>query len=199
MLSTGLALLLGAGLAPGSFAIDRTASTVRYHVVHPLHLVDGEAFDLEGGAELGPDGVIHVVVRAPVAAFRSGHAERDDRARDALDAGRFPLVTFRALGRLEVGLEPPLQLPLDGEVELHGMRRPLRVPVSLAAQPNGDLVARASFDVSLEAFGIARPTLLLVKVDDVCRIDVYLRLRRDDDEAGPGDEARRRRRAEARL
>ncbi len=179
MLPSVLALVLGAGLSPGTFAVVPGASALRYHVVHRLHRVDAEARELEGRAALAPDGRLQVMVRAPVAAFRTGDANRDEHALEVLEAGRFPLVTFRGVARLAAGLEPPPELVLEGEVELHGVRRPVRVPVALARQADGALRARAAFDVSLDGFGIERPSLLFVKVDDACRIEVDLGVREE--------------------
>ncbi len=85
----------------------------------------------------------------------------------------------QARAAVAAGLEPPPELVLEGEVELHGVRRPVRVPVALARQPDGTLRARATFEVSLDAFGIERPSLLFVKIDDACRIDLDLLLRRE--------------------
>jgi polyisoprenoid-binding protein YceI len=172
-----LALLLAAGLSPGTLAVDPAASTLRYHVVHKLHRVDAETRSVEGRAALKPDGTVQAMVRAGVAGFRSGDANRDGHMQEVLEAGRFPLATFRGLARLGPDLQLPATLPMDGEVELHGVRRPVQVALAVERLADGSLRARTSFEVSLDAFGIERPSLLFVKVDDACRIDVELTLR----------------------
>jgi hypothetical protein len=37
---------------------------------------------------------------------------------------------------------------------------------------------KGAFDVSLDAHGVERPSLLLVPIEDACRVDVDLLLRR---------------------
>lgn len=180
MTASLLALLLASGLAPGMLAVDPPASALRYHVVHKLHRVDGETRSIEGRAAVKPDGTVQAMVRAAVASFRSGDSSRDAHMEETLEAGRFPYVTFRGVARLDAGLElPAAELAMDGEVELHGVRRPVHVALAIERRPDGALRARTSFEVSLDSFGIDRPSLLFVKIDDACRIDVDLVLREE--------------------
>lgn len=175
-----LALLLASGLSPGeTLAVDPAASALRYHVVHKLHRVDGETRSIEGRAAVKPDGTLQAMVRAAVASFRSGESNRDAHMEETLETGRFPFVTFRGVARLGPDLQVPLSLAMDGEVELHGARRPVRVTLAAERQPDGAFRVRTSFEVSLDAFGIDRPSLLFVKIEDACRIDVDLLLREE--------------------
>ena len=66
-------------------------------------------------------------------------------------------------------------MTLDGEVELHGIKTTAAIPLSLQQQPDGSVRARGSFEVSLDAHGVERPSLLFVKID--CHIDFDLVLR----------------------
>jgi polyisoprenoid-binding protein YceI len=177
MTSSLLALLLAAGLSPGTLAVDPGASALRFHLDHKLHHVEAETRSVEGRAAVKPDGTVQAMVRAGVAGFRSGDANRDSHMEEVLEAGRFPFVTFRGLSRLGSDLQLPASLPMDGEVELHGVRRPVHVDLGLERQADGGVRARARFQVSLDAFGIERPSLLFVKVGDACRIEVDLLLR----------------------
>jgi hypothetical protein len=54
------------------------------------------------------------------------------------------------------------------------------VPVTIDIEGEGAFRVHASFEVSLERHGIERPSLLFMKVEDTCRIDVDLRLAVDD-------------------
>jgi len=72
------------------------------------------------------------------------------------------------------GTLPPLTLPLagprdltlDARVELNGIQQKQAIPVHL--EPSGERAVRAkfSFPISLDAFQVERPELLLIKVDD---------------------------------
>jgi polyisoprenoid-binding protein YceI len=162
----------------GTFTADPAASTIRFTVVHKLHRVEGKASDLEGKAIVKEDGTVLAMVRVPIASFRSGDGNRDEHMFEALDAGKFPFVVFKGLAHLGPARElPAAPVTMDGEVDLHGVKTSTAVPVSLSLQPDGGVRARGSFDVSLDAHGVQRPSLLFVKIEDACHIDFDLVMR----------------------
>lgn len=172
-----LALLL-VGLAPGSLAADPAASALRYHVVHALHRVDAQSRAVEARAAVRADGLVQAMVRVPVTSFDSGNSNRDAHMAEVLEAGRLPHVVFRGVARLGPGLElPPAPWWMEGELELHGVRKPVRVPLAVERQPDGALRVTGSFEISLDAFGIERPSLLFVKVEDACKVELDLLMR----------------------
>jgi polyisoprenoid-binding protein YceI len=175
-----LALSLAAVPAGRAFVVDAAASTLRYHVTHKLHEVDGTSHTLEGKAIVEPDGRVLAMVRAPIASFDSGDSNRDAHMQEALEVSSHPYVVLKGIGRdpkVAAGAASGETLALEGELDLHGVKRPLSVPVQLEIRPDGAARAHATFDVSLDAYRIERPSLLFVKLDDACRIEVDLVLR----------------------
>jgi len=173
------ALVVAAVLpANGSYTVDRTASTIQFTIVHKLHQVEGKSSDIEGRAVVKEDGSVLTMVRVPVATFRSGVANRDEHMLEALEAGKFPYVVFKGVAKLGPDRSLPNgPLVLQGEVDLHGVTRPLTVPLSLSVQKDNSIRVQGTFGVSLDAHGVERPSLLFVKIEDNCRIDVDLLLR----------------------
>lgn len=167
-------ILASAAAAPGTWTVDSAQSALRYAVNHKLHKVDATSKEAEGKAVVRPDGTLMVEVRAPVASFKSGDGNRDEHMLEVMNVGAHPFVVFKGLGHLAHG---DAQLQLQGQIELHGVKAPAPVSLSLEAQPDGSLRVKGSFDVSLDAHGIERPSLLFAKVDDACRIEVDLLLR----------------------
>ncbi len=161
-----------------TLAVDPAASTIRFHIVHKLHGVDGTTNRIEGKAVVKEDGSVLAMVRVPVATFQSGDANRDEHMLEALEVGRHPFVVFKGVAQLGADV-PPTGGPvtMQGEVDLHGVKREVAVPLSLEFGDDGTVRARGAFDTSLEAHAIKRPSLLFVKIDDNCRIDVDLVLR----------------------
>jgi polyisoprenoid-binding protein YceI len=98
-----------------------------------------------------------------------------------LDAGRFPTVSFRS-SRVAVrslsGTGADLQV--EGEVTLHGIARPLAVPVHVSWDGPGALIARGAFSLKQSAFGIQPVTAAggTVKVRDEVEIRFVLKARR---------------------
>jgi polyisoprenoid-binding protein YceI len=167
-----IALVLAAAVAQGSYAVDASASTLRYVVTHKLHEVDATSKEVEGRAVVKPDGNVITEVRAAVASFRSGDGNRDEHMLEVMNVGSFPYVVFKGLTRAETGT-----VQMQGQVELHGVKKPYAVTLAVESQPDGTLHVKGGFDVSLDAHGIDRPSLLFVKIDDSCHIDVDLVLR----------------------
>jgi len=167
-----LVLLLAADVAPGSYAVDPSSSTLRYVVTHKLHEVDATSKEVEGRAVVRPDGSAITEIRAQVASFRSGDGNRDEHMLETMNVGSYPYVIFKGLAHAGTGA-----VQMQGQVELHGVKKQYPVPVMVEAQPDGSLHVKGAFDVSLDAHGIERPSLLFVKIDDACHIEVDLVLR----------------------
>jgi polyisoprenoid-binding protein YceI len=176
-----LALLAAATLPTGArFTVDPAASAVHYRIVHKLHQVEGESKQLEAKVVVQDGGRVIAMVRIPATSFRSGDGNRDSHMLEVLDADRFPYVVFKGTAQVGAeGLPPGGKVSLAGELEFHGVKRPVTVPLVVEAASGGALHARGDFDVSLDAHQVERPSLLFVKVDDACRISFDLLLRRD--------------------
>jgi polyisoprenoid-binding protein YceI len=173
-----LALLVAATIPAGAFTVDPVASTIRYTIVHKLHRVEAVSREIEGKAVVNADGSALAMVRVPSSSFRSGDGNRDGHTLEAVEAGKYPFVVVK--GRASLGKDralPDGPLLLEGELDFHGVKSPLRVPLTLALMPDGGIRAHGSFDTSLESHKVERPSLLFVKVDDTCRVEVDLVLR----------------------
>ncbi|HZZ85492.1 MAG TPA: YceI family protein [Anaeromyxobacteraceae bacterium] len=173
--------LFAAALPPGStYSADPAASAIRFQVVHKLHRVHGRATSLEGRAVSRPDGTVAAMVRVPLATLQTGDANRDQHMVETLEVNKYPFVVFKGVARLGPGGElPPGPLTLEGQLDLHGVQRPVSLPLQVEPAAGGGLRARGGFEVSLDAYRIERPSLLFVKIEDACRIDFDLLLRED--------------------
>jgi polyisoprenoid-binding protein YceI len=166
--------------SPGvrTLAVDAGTSTIRFHVVHKFHDIAGTSTRVEGKAVMSEDGTVLAMVRVPVATFDSGEANRDANMREVLEASKYPFVVFKGRAQLGRGAQPTTgPATMNGEVELHGVKQPVVVPLSVDPSGDGAVRVRGTFDVSLQAHHVERPSLLFVKIDDRCRIDVDLVLR----------------------
>ncbi|MFO0583959.1 MAG: YceI family protein [Anaeromyxobacter sp.] len=182
MISLAAALLLAtAPAAAHTLSVQPAASSLTYRIVHKLHEVEARSTKLEGKAIVQPDGKVLAMVRVPVASFDSGDANRDAHMQEATEAGRFPFAVVKGVASLPAGAldgarPAALQATLAGELELHGVKRPISVPLAIALEPGGAVKVKGELTVSLDGHGIERPSLLFVKVDDACRIGIDLTL-----------------------
>jgi polyisoprenoid-binding protein YceI len=180
MLTPVLAALLvvQAAAPPKAWSVDPARTVVRYEVVHKLHRVQGVSKKVEGRAVVGEGARVMTMLRVPVTSFQSGDGNRDAHMQEAMEVGKYPFVTFKGVAQLAepFALPPRSELSLQGELDLHGVKKPLTVPVTVESTPDGVHVT-GSFPFSLDAYNVERPSLLFVKVDDACRIlfDLWLK------------------------
>jgi polyisoprenoid-binding protein YceI len=166
------AAILTAALSAGTWTVDASQSTLRYQVTHKLHLVTADSHEVEGKALVKPDGSVLTEIRAPIASFKSSDGNRDEHMAEALDIGRFPLVVFKGLTHAGEG-----GLQVQGQVELHGVKKSYPVSMEVTPQPDGSLRVKGAFEVSLKAHQIELPSLLFIEIDDACHIEVDLLLK----------------------
>lgn len=171
-----LALAARADAPPGIAFLEVKEGTLGYTLVHKLHEVKGACRAVEGRVAVLPTGAARVQVRARVACFDSGNSNRDVHMREATKEALFPMVSVKGtLDGVALPLAAPVEKPLVATVELAGQRQQLTLTLKLAPAGAG-VQASFSFPISLDAFAIERPELLLVKVDDKVVIDGSLRL-----------------------
>lgn len=162
--------------AARTFAVVPASSAIHYHLVHPLHRVHGESSAIQAKAILGEDGSLLAGALVPTSSFRTGDRDRDARVLEFVGAQ----VGFKA----RATLEPPsgagtLNVTLAGELTLNRVTRPLAVPLAIDFAADGSVRVRGGFEVSLEAHGVERPSLLLMKVEDTLRIELDLAFARE--------------------
>lgn len=159
---------------------------VSYKVVHKFHEVEGVSHALEVTAVLDGD-VLKVMARAPVNSFNSGNANRDAHTLEVVEAGKFPMVTVRAMmAKFTLPAPGPAQdFTIPGEVEFHGIK--VRVPVTahIQAVDAQNITVAFEFTDSLDAHHVERPELLFVKVDDAMRVAGHAKLRPQADAPKP--------------
>lgn len=176
--SAAAALLLASSLASTTYSVDPATSVVKFHLHHKMHEVDGRTSQIEGKAILGDDGKVMTMIRIPVASFDTADANRDSHMRETLDAAKFPYVVFKGVTTftMPVASGKPLETKLEGELDFHGVKRPLSVPAQIALTKDGATVT-AKFPVDLDAHQIERPSLLFIKVDQQVQLDAELKLK----------------------
>ncbi len=168
-----VAILLSAPAA--GQLLDLRQGTLTYTVVHKLHEVQGTTHQVEGRALATPDGTVKVQVRAKVATFDSGNSNRDEHMREVTHEASHPYAEVKGtLAGVALPLSGSRKAVLHATVELNGERQLVEVPVKLEPAGNG-VRATFAFPISLDAFRVERPELLLIKIDDRATISGDLR------------------------
>jgi hypothetical protein len=151
--------------------------TVSYVLVHKFHKVTGVSRMMDVRAAVDGTG-LKVMARAPVDSFDSGNANRDEHALEVLDAAHFPFVKVRAAlpGFALPTHAQKQQLRLDAQVELRGVAVTHPIAVTVDWKDDKRASVAFTFDESLTAHKIERPSLLFVPVDDLLKISGQVNL-----------------------
>lgn len=160
------------------------ASTLTYVLKHPLHRITGVSKDFVCRVELTPDTLSSAVeVSADVKTFDSGNPNRDDHALEAIHAYKHPRVSFSSDSvRRDGGA-----YRVFGKLAFAGRTRPVDFTVTNSRE-SGKVRIAGSFSVKLTDFGVKRPSLLFIPVDD--RLDIRFDLYAEDGAAAtPAAEA----------
>lgn len=185
----GFVLAAAAALQTAPAAADRLVfhlqpAAVRFTLGATLHEVEGEidlvsgeiAFDPAGGACTG-----EVVLDA-----RSADTDNDRRDAklhgEALESERFPKIVYRPTHlRVRERTEMEASVELEGELELHGTRRPFGFEARIVRDDSATgperalgrpVKVEAGFDVRYVDWGVADVSSFLLRVDDHVRVNV---------------------------
>lgn len=176
------ALLLSSLLALPAFAADPQWATsrglVRFTVEGPLDDVIGVTRQASGSVTFSPESWSRLkgAIAVDLTTLRTGIDQRDqDMRNEFLEVTRFP----RAVLIID-SVEQPSSAALNnggsvtgtatGSFEIHGVRRSLKVPLTLKLDSEGKLRASGAFEVPFSDYAITRPQRLFLKLGDTAEV-----------------------------
>lgn len=142
---------------------DKKESTMTYKLTHPLHEIEATSKDINCWADLDPTSktISHVYVQIDVTTFNSGNSNRDSHAMEVIDAISYPYVKFNSSGIAQNGDK----IKVSGKLLFHGVTKDL-VFDATPKWGNNKLTVTGDFVISLTAYKIERPSLLMIPVND---------------------------------
>ena len=162
----GLSLLI---CGPGARAqvkwvdVKKDESEMTYRLVHPLHKIEATSKEVAFRVQLDPSSkeIKSVTGQVDVMSFSSGNSSRDSHAMEVIDALSYPEALFASTSVAARGDS----VTVSGKLTFHGVRKDIVIP-AFARWTQGKLDVSGVFEASLTAFGIERPSLLLIPVED---------------------------------
>jgi len=154
-LKTGAAGTIGispgarAAPEPGRYEIDTRCSAITFGTRHMFGLATVRgSFTIRAGTVdvTGPDPAVYAQIE--VASFRTGNPQRDGNVRSArlLDAGQYPVMTFRS-----EHLDGPV---LAGTLTVRDVTRPVSLLIVQSAVSSESFTARATTRIDRAEFGV---------------------------------------------
>ncbi len=149
---------------------DKSSSYIQYIIRHPLHTV--KAINREPKFTIDFDVKQKKILKAEAVAevikFNSGNSNRDSHAMEAVEALKYPVVSFKSS---EINLESE-DIIVRGFLTFHGRTKEIEMRGKAKFEGNV-LIVEGDFKVSLTEFGIKRPSLLFIPVEDTLKIEIF--------------------------
>ena len=143
---------------------NQDESFLKYKLTHPLHEV--EATSNKGVCIVNIDTaskeIKQTLVEAPVTSFDSGNSNRDSHAMEVIDAIKYPVAKFLSSDIVYKGDT----LIVSGAMTFHGITKNI-IFDAVQKMDGNKLEIDGSFKLSLTAYKVDRPTLLMMPVDDL--------------------------------
>ena len=150
-------------------------STLTYHVVHPLHHVEGVSHGARGKG-LCHDGVCNFLAAVPVKTFYSGDTNRDLHMLEVVRGAQFPMVIVRTQlpeSQLRNGtIHANLTVKFAGQTA-----RYKQVPFRLVNE-GGEIRVVGTIPTKLSDFKIKPPELLAMPIKNQIPISVDMTWRK---------------------
>ena len=153
-----------------------TASTLSYHVSHPLHQVDGVSHAARG------KGLCHIgqcdfLIAVPVKSFDSGDSNRDLHMLQVTHGAEFPMVTVRT--RLPEDVPASGTIHADLAIQFAGQTVDYKqVALQVTTQADETRIS-GTIPATLSDFKIAPPSLLTIPVRNDVPVKVDLTWRKE--------------------
>lgn len=137
-------------------------SSITYRIRNALHKVTSVSKDVTCTVDLAEDTVSSKVsVSVPAKSFDSGNSNRDDHALEAIKAHKHPNVSFAS----DSVSKAPDGWLIHGKLTFAGQTRPVEFKVTPKKEP-GKVRIVGDFSVKLTDFGIKRPSLMFIVMED---------------------------------
>lgn len=144
----------------------KNESFITYKITHTLHEI--EATSKESvciiDADVAKKEIKSVSVQVDVTTFNSGNSNRDSHAMEVIDAIFYPDAKFTSSS---ISLKGD-SLKVFGKLTFHGVTKDITIPTQVKWSDKKIFVS-GKFDISLTAFKVERPSLLMIPVKDDLR------------------------------
>ena len=179
---TTLAFLTEAAVAERYEILTGDGSEVIFESKAPLDSFKGRTRSVRGWFEVDlndPTGPVSLEVVVDLATFDTGKSKRNQHMRENhLETDLYPQTVFRAGTVTSVHTDNERTVfSLTGELDLHGVVRPVNYEVNLQRRTDGSITIDTQFVVKLSDHNIKRPRFLVMKLADEQKVKVVLEAR----------------------
>jgi polyisoprenoid-binding protein YceI len=164
----------------GNFSTGRNADTLyicdngKIHFLASTSMEDIEATSLRTVCILDPQNrKIEAKVDMKTFEFRRKKMQ-DDFNEDYIESDKFPEATFNALivNKIDFSNDGTYDVKLRGTLDMHGIKREEEIMGKLTIKGKQPVNATAQFEIPLVNYHIKIPTIVVMKIAEVVKVDV---------------------------
>ena len=148
----------------------KDGSSITYQINHTLHHIEATSKDGWFRVEVDPakKEIKSVTAQVDVMTFDSGNSNRDSHAMEVVESMKYPDVTFASSSVTQNGDS----LTVAGKLTFHGVTKDILM-TGVTKWSQDKLDVQGGFVVSITAFKIERPALLMIPVDDALKFTLH--------------------------
>lgn len=148
---------------------DKYKSSIKYLLIHPMHRIEAESKEAycDMYADFTTREIKHCFVKGGVQTFNSGNSSRDSHAMEVIDAITYPEAKFSSTSCTPAGDS----ILVTGKMTFHGVTRDESFYVK-CNWGSEFVTVKGSFALSLTAYKVERPSLLMVPTEDYLHFTV---------------------------
>ena len=164
-----LAIAVSLGQTKAVEAI-KDGSSITYRINHSLHHIEATSKDGWFRVELDPakKEIKSVTAQVDVMTFDSGNSNRDSHAMEVVESIKYPDVTFAGTSVTQNGDS----LMVTGKLTFHGVTKDI-IMTGVIKWSQDKVEVDGIFELSITAFKIERPSLLMIPVDDALKFTLH--------------------------
>ena len=142
-------------------------SQITYYGNHYLHKWQGSSFHINGSLEYDrTSNQYRCSVSIPINTFSSGNDNRDSNMLIYCKAYDFPNVSFESKS-IQVDKS---SINIEGIIEFAGVKKVIKTKARSINLQDSEFSIEGEFEILLSEFGIERPSLIFVKIEDSVKI-----------------------------
>lgn len=163
-----LALFLSTHLFAKPLKINQKKSYIAYTIGHKLHDTHAVNHQLNCAIDydFGSKKITRVAAVADVKNFDSGNGNLDSHMMEVVNAIKFPAVKFLSTSVKDKGQS----VDITGNMTFHGVTKEVAFTATKEVQGK-TMTVKGEFPVKLEDFGVERPSLMMVPVDEAAQVE----------------------------
>jgi polyisoprenoid-binding protein YceI len=147
---------------------DKKTSTLEYYMKHPMHDWTATCRNFNAAIVFNSDKKLieQIAVVARADAFDSGNGNRDSHAVEAIEALRYPTITFKST---EILKQDQNTIQAEGFLTFHGITQ--KIKFTAKKKLDTQLIIEGDFVVKLSDYRVERPSLLGIKAENELKIN----------------------------